>query len=444
MLTRHKRVVSLSTESILMVWGVGADDPCNKRVQSHLHYFSSMSSKITPEEIKLRGSLLAKNKDLLKLHKDLVFSSILTEDEFWEDRKGLLRIQEMILRQKKGASSALVSDDLKPCTASTSDVKYVLTPTIIQTIFEQHPILQKAFFDLVTALNEEGVTKLTEREFWIEYFKSPFFTEPKTINTTNSNLLDSYYKETISESDGPQSLEESNVKVSGQCDISRSEEDHVNDYLRPESQNDSSWNALRQFNKHSLRVLQAQTSLDSPHELSIEISDLNAQSTPEMALLNVQESQMFTKSSDKNQILKITDRITKDGIKQILKDQNDKPFDATKFQLNYTKSKETLSILLERNNFYLNRDPKQSSVTVSADLSEDQLQLLNSSIEILRHFWKTVTSVAATKISAEKLAKLTRLVSVLEKMESKIKFNGNQNLVECIKQAKSKYTELNK
>lgn len=406
-----------------------------------------MSAKITPEEIKLRGSLLAKNKDLLKLHKDLVFSNILSEEEFWEDRKGLLRIQEMILKQKKGASSALVSDDLKPSTASTSDVKYVLTPTIIQTIFEQHPILQKAFSDLVGSVTgEEGVAKLTEREFWIEYFKSPFFTEPKTTNAVPSNLLDSYYKETISESDGPHSLEETNVKVSGQCDMSRTQEDHVNDYVlqQAETHNDSSWNALRQFNKHSLRVLQAQTSLDSPHELSIEISDLNVQLAPEMALLNVKESQMFTQhSGSKSETTRITERITKDAIEQVLKGQDDKTFDAAKFQLNYTKSKEMLSSLLERNNFHLNLDPKQSS-PISPDLSDDQLQLLNSAIEILRHFWRTATSGAATKITPEKLAKLTRLVSVLEKMESRIRFSGKKNLVECIKQAKLKYNELNK
>lgn len=407
-----------------------------------------MSSKITPEEIKLRGSLLAKNKDLLKLHKDLVFSNILSEEEFWEDRKGLLRIQEMILKQKKGASSALVSDDLKPSTtaSSTSDVKYILTPTIIQTIFEQHSILRKAFSDLVTT---ESEVKLTEREFWIEYFKSPFFTD--STASASTNLLDSYYKETISESDGPQSLEESNVKVSGQCDMSRSEEDHVNDYLTQndslshKNSNSSSLNALRQFNKHSLRVLQAQTSLDAPRQLSIEISDLNVQPALEMALFNVQESQMFTQSASKTDVNKITERITEDEIKQIIKDQDSDNFDATKFQSSYVESKEMLSAILERNNFHQNNDQTRSSSSIfPSDLSDEQLQLLNSSIEILRHFWKTVTNAVTSKITSEKLAKLTRLISVLEKMESRIGFKGKQNLVECIKRAKLKYNELNK
>ena len=407
-----------------------------------------MSIKLTPEEIKLRGSLLAKNKDLLKLHKDLVFSNVLSEEEFWEDRKGLLRTQEIIMKQKKGASSALVADDLKPSTASTSDVKYVLTPTIIQTIFEQHPILKKAFSELVGG---EVEAKLTEKEFWIEYFKSKFFNESKSANA-GSTLLDPFYKETMSESEGQHSLEESSVKVSGQCDISRSEEDHSSDYLRvyPEIQNDSSWNSLRQFNKHSLRVLQCQTTVDAPRELNIEIDDLKVQSAPEMALLNVKESQLFTQSGSKADNSKTAPLASKEEIKSALKGQEAK-FDATKFQLNYSKSKEMISSLLERNNFNVgsSHDSKQASL-ISVDLLEDQIQLINSCTEILRHFWKTASTATATatatatKMHSDKLAKLTRFISVLEKMEGRIGFNGKQNLLECIRQAKFKYNELNK
>ena len=404
-----------------------------------------MSTKLTSEEIKLRGSLLAKNKDLLKLHKELVFSNVLSEEEFWEDRRGLLRTQEMILKQKKGASSALVSDDLKPSAMSTSDVKYVLTPTIIQTIFEQHPILKKAFAELVSSQEP----KLTEREFWIEYFKSNFFNDPKSTST-GSTLLDPYYQETILASESLQTLEESNVKVSGQCDINRSEEDHSTDYLRYYSTegNESNWNALRQFNKHSLRVLQAQTSIDTPRELNIEISDLNVQSAPEMATLNVQESQIFSQSGNKTENSKtIISQISTEDLRKALKGQESDKFDATIFQLNYAKSKESISTLLERNNFVIESvavaaDLDQKQALSSSELTEDQLQVINSSTEILRHFWKIAGF--AVKFSPEKMVKLTRFISVLERMESRIDFEGNGNLIYCIGKARAKYSELNK
>ena len=407
-----------------------------------------MSIKLTPEEIKLRGSLLAKNKDLLKLHKELVFSNILSEEEFWEDRRGLLRAQEMILKQKKGLTSALVSDDLKPITGN-SDVKYVLTPNIIQTIFEQHPILKKAFKDLVSV---SGETKtLTERDFWIEYFKSKFFNES---NQKDSNHLDSYYQESTNSS---QSTEDDyfNVKISGQCDITRSEEDHISDYIRYEREsaaNDSAWNSLRQFNKHSLRILQAlkSTSTTPINELNyIEIPDLNQFNEPIMATLNVQESQLFSSINSAEIKTKPPILIEKVDFSSILNEFDKKKFDPLIYKLNYSDSKQLLNQLNERNNFQVNLVDNTSTSNVvinTTTISDEIIQKINSSTEILRHFWKSAVSTGPTfKMTPERSAKLTRMISVLEKMEEGINNSSElKNLKEAIIKAKIKYSELMK
>lgn len=402
---------------------------------------SKVPTKLTAEEIKLRGSLLAKNKDLLKLHKDLVFSNILTEEEFWEDRRGLLRAQEMILKQKKGITSSLVSDELKPV-AGNSDVKYVLTPAIIQSIFDQHPILKKAFNDLV-----QGETKtLTERDFWLEYFKSKFFNESKTTtNTSGSSHLDPYYQET---STTTTTSEEANIKVSGQCDITRSEEDHVSDYLRYEREaasNGGAWNSLRQYNKHSLRVLQAlksdQNEIFSSKQFDyIEISDLQQVQAPAMATLNIQESQLFA-----NQTTTVTDgqvvKIKETDTKKLLKEYEKNNFDANSYKLNYSQSKSFISNLLSHNHFK-HDDTNNQSNYLNITLSEEQSQILSSSTELLRHFWKS--AVNSSKITPERSAKLTRIISVLEQMEEKIKKDqvGLKNLKDTITKAKQKYNEL--
>lgn len=39
------------------------------------------------EEIKLRGTLLRSNKELLQLHRTLVRGGLLSEEEFWETRQ---------------------------------------------------------------------------------------------------------------------------------------------------------------------------------------------------------------------------------------------------------------------------------------------------------------------------------------------------------------------
>jgi transcription initiation factor TFIIH subunit 1 len=408
---------------------------------------SKAPSKLTSEEIKLRGSLLAKNKDLLKLHKDLVFSNILTEEEFWEDRRGLLRAQEMILKQKKGITSSLVSDELKPV-AGNSDVKYVLTPAIIQTIFDQHPILKKAFNDLVQSEDK----RLTEREFWLEYFKSKFFNESKVTTTTasGSSHIDLYFQETSS---AAASSEESNIKVSGQCDITRSEEDHVSDYLRYEREaaaNGTAWNSLRQFNKHSLRVLQALKSDDNeiinskPFDY-IEINDLQQVHAPAMATLNVQESQLFTNQTVVDSYSQVT-KIEYSDLRTLLREYELNNFNSTSYQLNYVQSKSFISNLLSRNHFKEDNNNSSNSNSKSdysnISLSEDQTQIISSSIELLRHFWKT--SLITTKMTPERSAKLTRIISVLERMEEKINNNeiGLNNLKDTILKAKLKYSEL--
>lgn len=43
--------------------------------------------RLSAEDIKLRGTLLGGNKELLQLHKTLVRGGLLSEEEFWETRQ---------------------------------------------------------------------------------------------------------------------------------------------------------------------------------------------------------------------------------------------------------------------------------------------------------------------------------------------------------------------
>lgn len=47
----------------------------------------AMNGKLTMEQIKLRGTLLGTNKELLQLHRTLVRGGLITEEEFWETRQ---------------------------------------------------------------------------------------------------------------------------------------------------------------------------------------------------------------------------------------------------------------------------------------------------------------------------------------------------------------------
>ncbi len=409
---------------------------------------SSSTPKLSPEDIKLRGSLLAKSKELLKLHKELVFGGLLSEEEFWETRQGLLRGQEATLKQKRGLSAALTTEEAaKPVTGTTGtgDIKYVLTPAIIKGIFETHPILKKAFAAFVKEGEAEGIT---EKEFWIEYFKSKFFNE-KAVPGTNSALLDPYFetesKVKKSSEESGSALEQYSGIVDEMVDISRSLEDHVSsEYVQFEGdavRGDPHWNAFRQFNLHSLKVLQTckPTGAKRHIENYIEIYDLQTNAEPALATLNIQESLLGRRKENKIDV-DFNYQHVKDALNVSLSQIN---LRKQEYFIEYSAFKDSMNGILTRNLF--------SSVNQQQPLqmepSEDVSHLLNSSLEVLRHFWRA----AIMTNSAEKKAKLTKLHQVLEQMEAKVnafsKTNPTAkqaffNLFQVFQVAKLKYQEL--
>jgi transcription initiation factor TFIIH subunit 1 len=99
------------------------------------------SSTLSADDIRRRQMLLAQNASLRRLHRDLVVSGKhLSEEEFWAIRGTLLVEQAELERQQTGMSTAIVHD-VRPSTtnAEGSDIKYTLTPEIIQSIFLHHP-----------------------------------------------------------------------------------------------------------------------------------------------------------------------------------------------------------------------------------------------------------------------------------------------------------------
>jgi transcription initiation factor TFIIH subunit 1 len=132
---------------------------------------------INKEELRLRASLLSKNRDLLKLHKELVLTGHVTEEEFWDSRKHLLLTQEVLAKQKKGLSSSLLAD-IKPTTDTTSsDIKYTLTPAIIHSIFLQYPQVHNIY-------KENVPDKVRERNYTFDQYSFPNF--PHSYRRRNS------------------------------------------------------------------------------------------------------------------------------------------------------------------------------------------------------------------------------------------------------------------
>lgn len=97
------------------------------------------AADISVEDIKRRQNLLAQNAQLRRLHRDLVISEkLLSEEEFWSIRGGLLEEQAERDKQQTGLSSEIIHD-IRPSSGDGQDLKYTLTPEIIQSIFLHHP-----------------------------------------------------------------------------------------------------------------------------------------------------------------------------------------------------------------------------------------------------------------------------------------------------------------
>ncbi|KAG2150920.1 hypothetical protein DEU56DRAFT_779121 [Suillus clintonianus] len=117
-------------------------------------------------DFRLRKKVLLSNPELLALHKELVMSGHITESEFWDGREHLLLAEAAAEGQKRGRPGQLV--DPRPQTVEGGEVKIVITPQLVHDIFDEFPVVAKAY-------NDNVPNKLSEAEFWKRYFQSKLF-----------------------------------------------------------------------------------------------------------------------------------------------------------------------------------------------------------------------------------------------------------------------------
>ncbi|KAF9233320.1 hypothetical protein BU15DRAFT_54043 [Melanogaster broomeanus] len=124
------------------------------------------SGQDATKDFRLRKKVLLANQELLALHKELVMGGQITEAEFWEGREHLLLAEAATENQKRGRPGQLV--DPRPQTVEGGEVKIVITPQLVHDIFEEFPVVAKAY-------NDNVPNKLSEAEFWKRYFQSKLF-----------------------------------------------------------------------------------------------------------------------------------------------------------------------------------------------------------------------------------------------------------------------------
>lgn len=173
----------------------------------------------------LQQKLLKDNKELMKTFQEAVIQGGLPNDEFWSTRIHILRAYALSSTQRRGAYNVLST--IKPTTTMDNQINVSLTREKIHDIFEQYPVVRRAYND--------NVPKLSESEFWGRFFMSRLFRklrgEKITANDPIDAILDKYLNEdnkrkrdVDDKSDNEEDDEIDNVHVPQYLDILGNEE----------------------------------------------------------------------------------------------------------------------------------------------------------------------------------------------------------------------------
>lgn len=209
-------------------------------------------------DLELRISVIKSNPPLRALHKDIVISTQqMTDAEFWAhpSRQRLLRAERVKLEQRAGRNARLA--DPKPTPNEAGELKLSITPELIRDLFEQFPVVARAY--------EENVpNNLDEGAFWTRYFQSKLYhrlrTSARSAASEHVVSEDKIFDQYLTEEDNglePRRQYNPHDKL---LDLQATEEDHG------ETGNEKDWTMragaerrtlplMRRFNDHSQSLL---------------------------------------------------------------------------------------------------------------------------------------------------------------------------------------------
>ncbi|KAJ1816145.1 RNA polymerase II transcription factor B subunit 1, partial [Coemansia sp. RSA 2675] len=256
------------------------------------------------EEIKLRLDVLSKNAELAKLHKSLVVSGLVPEDEFWSTRKHILETQAIQSQLRKGESSTWL--DLAPTTQESGNFKYTITPSVARRIFKEFPQVKRAYIENVPH-------RVSEKQFWKSFVSSQFFNRGRSADAAKGSR-DTIFDKCTQEEDAlfDNTARHDLELLNNLLNLTRTEEDSVEtgnaaDFTMRPASKDSKLALIRRFNRHSELVLQSvlnnKRKYDAPGpsvtELAIKeatvLEDLDAPEAEKRVKLNIQDkSRYFT------------------------------------------------------------------------------------------------------------------------------------------------------
>ncbi|KAI0694319.1 hypothetical protein BC835DRAFT_1274633 [Cytidiella melzeri] len=255
-------------------------------------------------DFQLRKKVLLSTPELATLHRELVVGGHISETEFWEGREHLLLAQAAADRQKKGKPGQLV--DPRPQTVD-GEIKIVITPQLVHDIFDEYPVVAKAY-------SENVPNKLSEAEFWKRYFQSKLFNAHRasirsaaTQHVVKDDPIFDKYLEKDDDELEPRRLRDDGVDMF--IDLGATNEDHgetgnERDITMQAGKQKAVLPLIRKFNEHSGRLLNSvlgdnankRRRIDSSLEdrySQIDLDDLHDNQASAGITLNMQDRQRY-------------------------------------------------------------------------------------------------------------------------------------------------------
>ncbi|GAA5864009.1 hypothetical protein JCM3774_004454 [Rhodotorula dairenensis] len=204
---------------------------------------------------RLRKLVLQSDPALLQLHRDLVLTGEISEAEFWAGRQDLVDAVAAEQTLVKGKSGEMV--DPKTVTGQNGEVTVKITPALIRDIFEEFPVVLRAY-------NDNVPDPLDEAQFWTRYFQSKLFNRNRTTNRAavdaikDDPIFDKYLGE---EDDDIEPKHMPDHEIYRLLDLAATEEDQheitnqPRDFTMKPGGQRASLPLMRRFNEHSERLL---------------------------------------------------------------------------------------------------------------------------------------------------------------------------------------------
>ncbi|KAH7888489.1 hypothetical protein F5I97DRAFT_705024 [Phlebopus sp. FC_14] len=393
-------------------------------------------------DFRLRKKVLMSNPELLALHKDLVMSGQVTETEFWEGREYLLLAEAAAEIQKRGRSGQLV--DPRPQTVEGGEVKIVITPQLVHDIFEEFPVVAKAY-------NDNVPNKLSEAEFWQRYFLSKLFNAHRASIRSSATqhvvkedpIFDKYLEKDDDELEPRRPRDEvSDLYINlGATVEDHGETGNEKDITMQAGRQRGALPLIRKFNEHSERLLKSaldsaplrkRRRIDSGEGQDsfsrIEYEDLRDPEASTGIILEMQDRQRYFEGqlardaateSTNSQVVDVRGAFAE--LRNGLGD-----WQANFNQLRLDRKAGDAALLSMTQNVSARLDTKVKKDDLPPDLFRQLTTCQTAANEFLRQFWTSIypppsdlpTSTATTP--SQKAAKAAKMVGYLAKTHEKV------------------------